>query len=158
MCTHIQGTKLTHTSVCEREDVCLNQTQKGYAAMTIIHQFPTRLQEQSRDVNDIQWNTEEHSISIKGVTVALTATEYRLFYPLRYGTPITYSDLTLFAYNCEFDKKVLVMVDKHIDRIRRKLRKTDFYIYCVLGYGYLLLPRVSEESLLQASLAKRIDE
>lgn len=107
------------------------------------------------DVNDIQWNTEKHSITIKGMTIALTPTEYRLVYPLRYGTPVTYSNLTLMAYNCEFDKKVLVMLDKHIDRIRRKLRKTEFYIYCVLSYGYLLLPKTVADTTLQLPVDNR---
>jgi DNA-binding response OmpR family regulator len=97
-------------------------------------------------MHDIQWNTETHSISIKGATIALTVTEYRLLYPLRYGTPVTYKNLTFLAYNYTFDKKAMTMLDKHIDRIRRKLRGTGFYIYCVLGYGYLLLPRDGENA------------
>lgn len=123
--------------------------------MTILYSFPPRSQEQPMDVNDIQWNTEKHSITIKGMTIALTPTEYRLVYPLRYGTPVTYSNLTLMAYNCEFDKKVLVMLDKHIDRIRRKLRKTEFYIYCVLSYGYLLLPKTVADTTLQLPVDNR---
>ena len=75
--------------------------------------------------------------------IVLTATEYRLLYPLRYGTPVTYENLALLTYNYSFDKKVGVMMDKHIDRIRKKLRGTGIYIYCVLGYGYVLLPEVA---------------
>jgi DNA-binding response OmpR family regulator len=42
-------------------------------------------------------------------------------------------------YNCEVDPQVREMIDKHIDRLRRKLRNTGLYVYCILGYGYLLL-------------------
>jgi hypothetical protein len=47
------------------------------------------------------------------------------------------------AYRYQVDDRVRSMMDKHIDRIRNKLRGTGFYVYCVLGYGYLLLPELS---------------
>ena len=121
--------------------------------MTVIYRFPSRLQEQCMDVNNIQWHADRHSITVDGVKIALTATEYRLLFPLRHGTPVTYTDLAFQAYNYRFDDKVRVMMDKHIDRIRGKLRGSGVYIYCVLNYGYLLLPEVVEDDISEESVA-----
>ena len=93
-------------------------------------------------IKDLQWNTQQHTIIVRHRMITLTATEYRLLFPLRHGVPVTYSDLAYIVYNCTVDEKVRIMMDKHIDRIRGKLRGTGIYVYCVLGYGYLLLPEV----------------
>src|SRR5579884_3016035 len=90
-------------------------------------------------VKDIEWNDQQHNITIGGMIVNLTATEYRLLFPLRHGKPVTYADLAWMAYQYRVDEKVRIMMDKHIDRIRGKLRGTGIYVYCVLGYGYMLL-------------------
>jgi DNA-binding response OmpR family regulator len=95
---------------------------------------------QQIQVRDIQWNTEQHSIKIGRTVITLTPTEYRLLLPLRSGTPVTYADLAWTAYQYKVDDKVREAMDKHIDRIRCKLRGSGIYVYCVLGYGYLLLP------------------
>jgi DNA-binding response OmpR family regulator len=97
-------------------------------------------QEPNVNVSDIQWDTQHHNIMVRRAAVGLTATEYRLLFPLRHGTAVTYADLAWMAYQYDLDEKVRTMMDKHIDRIRGKLRGTGIYIYCVLGYGYLLLP------------------
>ncbi len=93
-------------------------------------------------IEQIQWHNERHAITIQNTTVTLTTTEYRLLFPLRYGRPVSYTDLAFFVYNCSVDEKVRTMMDKHIDRIRGKLRGTGIYVYCVLNYGYLLLPEL----------------
>src|SRR5262249_53773598 len=92
---------------------------------------------------DIQWDSERHFITAGQTIVPLTVTEYRLLFPLRSGKPVTYADLAWMAYRYHVDDRVRSMMDKHIDRIRSKLRGTGFYVYCVLGYGYLLLPELS---------------
>ncbi len=97
-------------------------------------------------VSDIQWNSEQHSIKAGHTLVPLTITEYRLLFPLRSGTPVTYADLAWMAYHYKVDSRVRTMMDKHIDRIRGKLRGTGVYVYCVLGYGYLLLPELACEN------------
>ncbi|MBV9613979.1 MAG: response regulator transcription factor [Ktedonobacteraceae bacterium] len=96
--------------------------------------------ETSTQVEEIEWNIERHTLLIKNRTIALTLTEFQLLYPLRTGLPVTYAELALMVYNCSMDNKVRMMLDKHIDRMRSKLRGTGIYIYCVLGYGYLLFP------------------
>jgi DNA-binding response OmpR family regulator len=106
-------------------------------------------------VNDIQWNSERHFIKAGQTIIPLTTTEYRLLFPLRSGTPVTYADLAWMAYQYHVDNRVRSMMDKHIDRIRNKLRGTGFYVYCVLGYGYLLLPEHSSEGASVACCQKR---
>ena len=91
-------------------------------------------------IKDVKWDIERHSILLNSRTIALTITEFQLLYPLRSGSPVTYADLAYMVYKCSMDSKVRVMLDKHIDRIRGKLRGTGLYIYCVLGYGYMLFP------------------
>jgi DNA-binding response OmpR family regulator len=95
----------------------------------------------------MQWDAKRRTVTIGGVTVPLTQIQYRLLFPLRQGVPVTYADLAQMAYQCALDDKVREMLDKHIDRVRRKLRGTGVSIYCVLGYGYLLLDELvsSEE-------------
>jgi DNA-binding response OmpR family regulator len=96
--------------------------------------------ENTLSVKDLKWNVEKRTILIKNRVVTLTSTEFQLLYPLRHGTPVTYADLAFTVYRCAMDSKVRVMLDKHIDRMRSKLRGTGMYIYCVLGYGYMIFP------------------
>jgi DNA-binding response OmpR family regulator len=93
-------------------------------------------------IRDIRWYGERHSIIIQGRIIKLTATEYQLLFPLRLGTPVTYAELALAVYGCPLDEKVRLMMDKHVDRMRAKLRGMGLYIYCVLNYGYVLLPEI----------------
>jgi Response regulators consisting of a CheY-like receiver domain and a winged-helix DNA-binding domain len=90
-------------------------------------------------IEDIEWDTPQHTLIIQGVKIKLTKTEYRLLHPLRHGSPLTYGELARIAYNCTIDKHTRMMIDKHIDRIRTKLRNSSIYIYCILSYGYLLM-------------------
>lgn len=96
----------------------------------------------------IQWNAKRRTIVIGDRAVTLTPTEYHLLCTLRYGVPITYADMVRAVYNCTLDKKVRIMLDKHIDRIRGKLRGTGIYVYCVLTYGYLLFNEILPEEEL----------
>jgi DNA-binding response OmpR family regulator len=102
-------------------------------------------QERYVNVNDIKWHTDKHSIAIGNTVIPLTATEFRLLYPLRHGTPVTYASLAFEVYSYRVDEKVRMMMDKHIDRLRGKMRGSGIYIYCVLNYGYLLLPEIITE-------------
>jgi DNA-binding response OmpR family regulator len=91
-------------------------------------------------VADILWNDQRRMITIGHKIIALTQSEYRLLSPLRYGLPVPYTHLTLALYKRAPNEKIRGFMDKHIERIRGKLKGSGFYIYCVLGYGYLLLP------------------
>ena len=96
------------------------------------------LHDSQTERSDIQWDTERRTIKIGEMTIGLTATEFRLLFPLRHGVPMAYVDLAREAYQYRLDEKVRKMMDKHIDRIRGKLTGSGIYVYCVLGYGYLL--------------------
>lgn len=115
----------------------------------------TRSSEQEKSffsVSDIQWSSQPRKIQIGHRTIQLTPAEYRLLFPLRHGHPVTYAQLALVAYHYAIDGKVREMMDKHIDRIRGKLEGSGIYVYCVFGYGYLLLPTAPlEEELHQAA-------
>ena len=107
-------------------------------------------EEQPLQVSDIQWNAERHCVRIGRTVIRLTETEYRLLFALRRGEAVTYAQMAWQVYNYRMvDMKMRLTMDKHIDRTRGKLRGTGIYIYCVLGYGYLLLPELSpgEEEL-----------
>jgi DNA-binding response OmpR family regulator len=88
----------------------------------------------------IRWHTERCTLIIKNRIVKLTTTEYQLLFPLRYNLPVAYKDLASIVYECDMDDKVRLMLDKHVDRIRGKMRGTGYYVYCILSYGYILLP------------------
>src|SRR4051794_9797877 len=94
----------------------------------------------SMSTKDIRWYVDEHIIMIGRRTIKLTPTEFQLLFPLRHGHAVTYTDLAHHVYKCTVDDTVRVMMDKHIDHIRGKMRGTGLYLYCVLNYGYLILP------------------
>lgn len=102
----------------------------------------SRLQEQPISVCNVRWNAEQRTITIGDMRVTLTPVQYHLLLPLQRGTPVTYASLARHAYGCAIDRKVRKMIDKHIDRVRDKLRGTGVYIYCVLNYGYVLLTEI----------------
>jgi DNA-binding response OmpR family regulator len=93
----------------------------------------------SAKISTLVWNPRLRTLSIGKTTVTFTPTEYRLIFPLGNGQPATYAALARQTYNCTLDDQVRVLIDKHIDRIRGKLRSTGIYVYCVLNYGYVLL-------------------
>lgn len=91
-------------------------------------------------LSDIQWLSELHAIQAGQTLIPLTKTEFRLLFPLRSGTPLTYNQLAWIVFQSPLDPSMRSLLDKHIDRIRAKLRGSGFSVYCVKGYGYLFLP------------------
>ena len=103
-------------------------------------------EQQALDVNAIHWNIEQRSITVGHFVIRLTSQTYRLLFALRLGTVLTYPVLVQQVYGCTvMDEKMRVTLDKHIDRVRGKLRGTGIYVYCVLGYGYILLPEIAAD-------------
>jgi DNA-binding response OmpR family regulator len=107
---------------------------------------------QTMHINTMQWNAERRTVAIGNRTVKLTPIQYRLLFPLRHGEPVAYTDLAYVVYGCDVDKSVRVTMDKHVDRIRRKLLGTGVYIYCVLNYGYLLFKELESDEEVQDDL------
>lgn len=91
-------------------------------------------------VSDIRWNDQRRNITVGHRSISLTPLEYQILFVLRHGRAVNYAQLALEVYHCSMDKKVREMVDKHIDKIRGKLRGLGFFVYCIHGYGYILLP------------------
>lgn len=91
--------------------------------MTVSYQYTVRpgTRGQTTDISHIRWDTEHRTIVIGNVTVTLTPTQYRLLFALRQGVTVTYTDLARMAYHRNCDEKVRKMMDKHIDRRRKKL-------------------------------------
>jgi len=89
----------------------------------------------------LRWNSEYNTLTVKTRKIRLTPTEYRLLYSLRQWIPLSYAQLAVLVYNVtdNFDE-MRAMIDKHIDRIRGKLRGSGLSVYCVRTYGYMLLP------------------
>lgn len=106
-----------------------------------MYEMITQYDSQGRavSVSDVRWDVRHRSITIGDDIISFTRVQYRLLFPLRHGTPVTYADLAESTYHCAVDSQVRTMMDKHIDRIRGKLRGTGIYIYCIMGYGYILL-------------------
>jgi DNA-binding response OmpR family regulator len=96
----------------------------------------------SSHFNNVIWDDEHHALKIAHTAVLFTAMEYCILSSLRHGHPVSYTALARLIYNRELDRKVRTMMDKHVERIRGKLRGTGIYIYCVLSYGYILLPEI----------------
>lgn len=94
----------------------------------------------------IRWDQQCTALLIAGRTIAFTPTEYRLCALFAMGRPVTYAELADGAYSCQLDRNVRVMLDKHIDRIRGKLHGSGICIYCILGYGYILLPEQEDDA------------
>jgi hypothetical protein len=95
---------------------------------------------------NVIWDDEHHALKISHTTILFTSMEYCIVSSLRHGRPVSYATLARLIYNRELDRKVRTMMDKHVERIRGKLRGTGVYIYCVLSYGYFLLPEILSEA------------
>lgn len=92
------------------------------------------------DVSDISWNDQQRCISVGRRSIFLTPLEYRILTSLRHGNAIKYAQLAWHIYHCSMDRKVREVIDKHVDNIRGKLLGLGFSVYCIHGYGYILLP------------------
>jgi len=96
-------------------------------------------------VEDIRWDTQYHTIRIGRATIELTAGEYHVLFPLRFGTPVTYADLARATCSGKLDGKGRMRMEKRIESIRSKLRGSGISVYCIVCYGYILLPELPPE-------------
>lgn len=101
---------------------------------------------------DLYWNEEERGLMVGSKIVNFTRVEWKFLSALRSLKPVSYEDLAQTTHNRSADKSVRIYIDKCIDRVRVKLRKssTGLYVYCVLGYGYVLMPGVAVKRKVQA--------
>lgn len=92
-----------------------------------------------------------HTHRSRRQSVRWTITEYRLFVLLADGLPTTYDEFANELYQSASDPAIRAALDKHIDRMRRKLRGTGLTIRTILTYGYLLMDEQRDESEDQRS-------
>jgi DNA-binding response OmpR family regulator len=118
--------------------------------MSTLHTSSIASSSQKSPIEDIHWDTVHHTIVIKRVTIKLTAAEYRILFPLRHGTPMTYAHLAWVTCPGELDEKVRMRMDKRIENIRSKLRGSGISVYCIVCYGYMLLPEPPPEKEREA--------
>ena len=84
---------------------------------------------------------EQRVLAIGGAPVRLTPLEYRLMTLLAQwpGAPISFDALSRAAFERDADPEARQALEKHMDRLRSKLRPYGATLPCVMGYGYLLL-------------------
>ena len=87
----------------------------------------------------VQRNDESRVLVIDCLLVRFTQIEYRLVMPLLEGLPISDIDLVREAFSCKVDSWIRQSLDKHIDKIRNKLRPLGLDVYRITRYGYILL-------------------
>ena len=91
---------------------------------------------------------EQRVLAIGGAPVRLTPLEYRLMALLARwpGAPVSFDALTHAAFDRDADPEARQALEKHMDRLRSKLRPYGVILPCVMGYGYLLLICAALES------------
>ena len=90
-------------------------------------------------MGNVAIDEEDHSVSIGGVEIPFTVTEFKLlqFFLKRKGRVQTRENLLLSVW--KFDAEVETRtVDVHIRRLRKKMETADLEIETVRGVGYRL--------------------
>lgn len=90
----------------------------------------------------IQRNDEARTLIVDGMLKRFTPTEYRLLVLLLEGQPIPDADLAKQVSLYEGDSRARENLDKHIDKLRCKLRTFGLSIHRVAKYGYILLAAI----------------
>lgn len=95
-------------------------------------------------VGDIQLDSETHKVTVKGDTLELTATEFRLLRLMmeRQGRVQTREHLLLNVWNYSTEIETRT-VDTHVRRLREKLGPEAGWIETIRGVGY----RVADKKL-----------
>lgn len=96
-------------------------------------------------VGQVMLDTERHEVSVNGVVVELTATEFKLLYLLmeRRGRVQTREHLLINVWNYETEIETRT-VDTHVRRLREKLGSESGWIETIRGVGYRLAERKVE--------------
>jgi len=95
-------------------------------------------------VGEIFLDSETHQVTIKGVSLELTATEFKLLRLMmeRQGRVQTRDHLLLNVWNYETEIETRT-VDTHVRRLREKLGSEAGWIETIRGVGY----RIAEKKL-----------
>ena len=89
----------------------------------------------------VQCSDESRVLAIDSMVMKFSPIEYRLIKLLleRQPVPILDEKLMQAGFSCEMNSSARENLDKHIDKIRSKLRPSGLNIHRVTGYGYVLL-------------------
>jgi DNA-binding winged helix-turn-helix (wHTH) protein len=87
----------------------------------------------------VQRNDESRVLVVDSLLVRFTPTEYRLLIPLLEGLPVHDNDLVSEVFSCKVDSWACECLNKHIDKIRNKLRPLGLNVHRIAKYGYILL-------------------
>ena len=87
----------------------------------------------------IQKSDQCRTLIVDDAMVKFTPTEYRLLVPLLCGHAMTDRDLAQAGFACDVNPQIHKSIEKHIDKIRGKLRLFELNIHRVAKYGYILL-------------------
>lgn len=94
----------------------------------------------------IQRNDEIRALIVDSIIVRFSPKEYCLILLLLPGLPIPDIRLAVEVYSCnQMDQSLRECLDKHIDKIRSKLRPSGLDVYRIAKYGYILLVIPNEE-------------
>jgi len=78
---------------------------------------------------------------IRSTPVRFTPLEYGLMQQFveHFGMPLSYAVLARTAFGRSSTAETRLALEKHIDRLRSKVRPLGLTLPCVTGYGYVLL-------------------
>ena len=89
----------------------------------------------------VQCGDESRVLAVDSLVMKFSPIEYRLLKLLLEGQPVPVLDgeLVQVGFSCGMNSLARENLDKHIDKIRSKLRPSGLNIHRVTGYGYVLL-------------------
>lgn len=87
----------------------------------------------------IQRNDDNRVIIIDSRITKFSPTEYRLLRLLLDGNAVSDVVIARQVFFCEMTASVHENIDKHIDKMRSKLRPLGLNIHRIAKYGYILL-------------------
>ena len=87
----------------------------------------------------IQRSDKNRALVIDALLLKFSPTEYLLLKPLLSGQAVSEHQLVQDAFSCEMSPALRENLDKHIDKIRSKLRPSGLDVRRVTKYGYILL-------------------
>ena len=89
----------------------------------------------------VQCSDESRVVAVDAMAIKFSPIEYRLLKLLLEGQPVPVLDgkLVQVGFSCDMNSSARENLDKHIDKVRSKLRPSGLNIHRVTGYGYVLL-------------------
>lgn len=89
--------------------------------------------------HSIRRSDKNRTVVIDSLLLRFSPTEYLLLKLLLSGQAVSEVYLIQEAFSCEMSPSVRENLDKHIDKIRSKLRPSGLDVRRVTKYGYILL-------------------